>query len=178
VDDRFAIPAATIQDLDLSLADPALAAEIRRLGALIEHGEETPEQFARIVELLVQAGHTQKAEYVLRRNQDVVANGPALYDQLFGRQKPTEFEAAIDAFRVQFGVRLQLVDSPGFLEAVYHSAPGPLASDRPILLGQACEVAFAYAQPHMIEAEVSCLADDAFLQLNWVNGKWSGSPIS
>src|SRR5690242_17470920 len=119
MDDPFAIPAATVRDVDLSGAEPTLAAEIRRLGALMERGDEMPEQFAELVRLLVRAGHPRKAEYLLRRNLEVVADGRALYRELFGTARPDEFAAAVEGFRRQFGVGLDFVSSRGFLDGLY-----------------------------------------------------------
>src|SRR5690242_19240359 len=119
MDDGFLIPAATIQDVDLSAADPELATEILRLGHLMERGEETPEQFAQLVRLLVQAGQTSKAEYLLRRNLEGVADGLALYREMFGTARPDEFAAAVEGFGAQFGVGLEFLSSRGFLDGLY-----------------------------------------------------------
>lgn len=110
MNDPSKIPAATIQDVDLSSADPTVAAEIIRLGNLMEWGKETPEQFVELIGLLVRAGHSEKTEYLLRRNLEVVADSPGLYLELFGSVRPDEFAAAVESFQRQFevaGIRQQ-----------------------------------------------------------------------
>ena len=66
-----AIPAANIKDVDLvavARTDPDAAREIARLGHLMEHGEESNEEFCHLCELLHDVGEEAKAEYLLRRN--------------------------------------------------------------------------------------------------------------
>lgn len=171
-EDPSAIPAATVQDVDLSAADPALAAEIRRLGDLMEQGDETPEQFAELVRLLVRAGQPRKAEYLLRRNIEVVADGPALYGELFGTARPDEFAAAVEGFRTQFGVGLEFVSSRGFLDGLYRVRPGPPRSDAFRLLGGSCEARIDYSDPDAIAADVWGESDEEYLLLRWVGGTW------
>jgi hypothetical protein len=172
MDDGYAIPAATVRDVDLSGVDPALAAEIRRLGDLMERGEETPEQFSELVRLVLGAGHSTKAEYLLRRNLEGVANGPALYRDLFGTEKPDEFATAIEAFGEQFGVELELVENRDFLDQVYHTRAGSPRWDVFRLLGKPCEVRFDYGDPDAVAADVSSLSDDEYLLMQWVDGVW------
>jgi len=50
MDDPTAIPAATVQDVDLSAGEPELAAEVHRLGDLMDPGRETPDGFAVLCE--------------------------------------------------------------------------------------------------------------------------------
>ena len=168
----FAIPAATVQDVNLSTADPALAAEIGRLGDLMERGEETPEEFARLVRLLVEAGHTAKAEYLLRRNVEAAAGELAFYRELFGTAKSDEFAAAVEAFAEQFDVGLEFVSSRGFLDALYRMRPGPPRSDAFALLGEPCEVRFDFADPDFVAADVWSDLDERYLLLRWVSGVW------
>jgi hypothetical protein len=168
----FAIPAATVQDVDLSAVDPTLVAEIRRLGDLMERGEETPEEFAGLVRLLAEAGHPAKAEYLLRRNVEVAAGELALYRELFGTAKPDEFAAAVEAFAEQFGVGVEFVSSRGFLDALYRVQPGPPRSDAFALLGEPCEVRFDFADPDFVAADVWSDTDDRYLLLRWVRGLW------
>jgi hypothetical protein len=172
VGEGFAIPAATVQDVDLSAADTALAAEIRRLGDLMERGEETPEEFSRLVRLLVEAGQPAKAEYLLRRNWEVAAGELALYRELFGTAKSDEFAAAVESFTGQFGVGLESVGSAGFLRAAYRLRPGPPRSDAFALLAEPCEVRFDYAEPDFVAADVSSETDARYLLLRWVRGVW------
>jgi hypothetical protein len=145
--DPTKIPAATVQDVDLSDADPALAAEVRRLGDLIELGRETPDEFARLVRLLVEASQRAKAEYLLRRNYEVAVGGLGLYRELFGTGKADEFAAAVEAFGTQFGVRLEFIASRHFLEGDYRVNPGPPRADEFALLGEPCEGAIRFRGP-------------------------------
>ena len=168
----YAIPAAHIQDVDLSAIEPALAAEISRLGALMERGEETDEQFSQLIRLLVRAGRDRKAEYLLRRNIEGAADGQALYRELFGTAKVDEFAAAVKAFSAQFGVGLELMSSRGFLDSVYRMSPGPLRTDAFELLASPCEVRFDYSDPEVIAADVSAQSDMRYLLLRWANGDW------
>jgi hypothetical protein len=172
MEDPSAIPAATVQDVDLSASDPALAAEIRRLGGLMEHGDETPEQFAELVRLLVRAGHSRKAEYLLRRNVEGVAEGPKLYRELFGTARPEEFAAAVEGFQRQFGVGLEFVSSRGFLDGLYQVRRGPPRSCAFRLLGEPCEVRIDYADPDLVVADVWSESSEEFLLLRWVGGTW------
>ena len=170
--DESKIPAAHIQDVDLSAVDPTLAAEIRRLGDLMERGEETPEQFARLVRSIHQIGEFHEAEYLLRQNLEVAADGVALYGELFGTEKPDEFAEAIEAFGQQFDIRLDLIESQEFLESVYHTVPTSPRFDDFRLLGEPCEVRFDYSHPDFVVADVSSMADEEYLILRWVKGVW------
>lgn len=172
MDDPSAIPAATIQDVDLSAADPALAAQIRRLGDLMDRGAETPEQFAELVRLLVRAGQVRKAEYLLRRNLVAAADGPALYRKLFGTARPDEFAAAVERFQSQFRVELEFVSSSGLLDGLYRVRPGPPRSDAFRLLGEPCEVQIDYSDPDVVTADVWGESDEDYLLLRWVAGAW------
>lgn len=175
MDDRSAIPAATVQDVDLSAADPMLTAEILRLGELMERGDETPEQFADLIRLLIRAGHPRKAEYLLRRNLEVVADGPRLYQELFGTGRPDEFTASVEGFRRQFEVGLEFISSRGFLDALYRVLPGPPRSDVFRLLGEPCEVRIEYSDPDAVVADVSSLSSEEYLLLRWVGGAWESA---
>lgn len=170
--DRSFIPAATVQDVDLSSLSPATAAEIRRLGQLMEHGGETPEQFAHLVRLLHQAGFVAKSEYLLRRNMDAAADGAALYRELYGTDKPDEFAAAIKAFADQFSLDLKLKKERDFLDCLYRTTPRSARFDDLRLLSEPCEVRFDYASEDAVEADVCSLADDEYAILRWVNGVW------
>jgi hypothetical protein len=172
MDDPTKIPAATVQDVDLSNADPALAAEIRRLGDLMKLGHETPDEFTRLVRLLVEAGRRAKAEHLLRRNYEAAPGGLGLYRELFGTQKPDEFAAAVEAFGTQFGVRLELIEGRHFLEGDYRMSPGPPRADGFALLGEPCEVRFDFADPDFVAADVSSASDQRYLLLRWVRGVW------
>ena len=170
--DGFKIPAATVQDVDLSAADAALSAEIRRLGDLMDRGDETPEEFACLIRLLVEVGQPAKAEYLLRRNVEVAVGELAFYRELFGTAKPDEFAAAFEAFAKQFGVGLEFVSSRGFLDGLYRMRPGPPRPGEFALLGEPCEVQFDFADPDFVAADVSSETDERYLLLRWVSGVW------
>lgn len=172
MNDPSAIPAATVQDVDLSAADPVLSAEILRLGELMELGEETPEQFADLIRLLVRADHPQKAEFLLRRNLEVVADGPGLYQELFGTIRPDEFAAAVESFRRQFEVELEFVNSRGFLDALYRVQTGPRRSDLLQWVAEPCEVQMDYSEPDAVVADVCNKSSEEYLLLRWVGGAW------
>lgn len=170
--DGFAIPAATVQDVDLSATDAILADEIRRLGDLMEYGNETPEEFARLIRLLVEAGKIPKAEHLLRRNVEVAAGELSLYRELFGTAKPDEFAAAVQSFAEQFGGGLEFIGSRGFLDGLYRMRPGPPRTDAFALLGEPCEVRFDFADPEFVAADVCSDSDERYLLLRWVGGVW------
>lgn len=171
-DNPSAIPAATVQDVDLSGVPPATASEIQRLGQLMECGEETPEQMARLVRLLHEAGFRAKSEYLLRRNMETVADGSALYRELYGTEKPDEFAAAIESFAEQFSLDLELLEERDFLDRLYHTNPRSARFDDLRLLSEPCEVRFYYASEDAVEADVSSLADEEYVILRWINGVW------
>jgi hypothetical protein len=171
-DDPSAIPAATVQDVDLSGVPAVTAAEIWRLGQLMDAGEETPEQMAQLVRLLHDAGFRAKSEYLLRRNMDTVADGAALYHELYGSEKPDKFAAAIEAFGEQFTLTLELVEERDFLDRLYHTTAQSARLDDFRLLSEPCEVRFDYASEDAVEADVSSLADEEYMILRWINGVW------
>jgi hypothetical protein len=168
----YSIPAATVQDVDLSGANPVLATQVRELGALMERGEETPEQFAQLIRLLVQIGHGSKAEYLLRRNLETVEDGLNLYKTLFGTSKADEFAAAVKAFEVQFGIGLEFVCSRGFLDTQYRTGPGLAKTDTFELLKEPCEVWFDFADPDVVAADVLSTSSEEYMLLRWVGGVW------
>lgn len=167
-----AIPAATVQDIDLTASDAALAAEIQRLGNRMELGNETPEEFSKLVCLMVQAGHVAKAEYLLRRNVGAAAGGQTLYQELFGTAKPDEFSASIAGFSVQFEVKLDFVTTHYFLDAVYRIQPCSRRLDEFSFLLWPCEVRFHYSEPDFVSADVSSGSGKGDWPLNWVGGVW------
>lgn len=174
-DDPSAIPAATVEDVDLSDVLPGTAAEIQRLGQLLARGDETPEQFAQLVRLLHQAGFRAKSEYLLRRNMETVVDGAALYRELYGTEKPDEFTAAIEAFAEQFSLDLELVEERDFLDRLYRTTPRAARSDEFRLLSEPCEVCFDYASEDAVEADVSSLRNDEYMILRWINGVWEAA---
>ena len=134
-------------------------------------GEETPEQFARLVRLLVQAGQPPKAEHLLRRNLEGVADA-ALYRELFGTAKPDEFAAAVEGFAAQFGVGLEFVSSRGFLDALYRVVPGPRQAELFRQLGEPCEVQFDFVDADAVAADVCGQSDEEYRLLRWEGGVW------
>jgi hypothetical protein len=174
-EDGFSIPAAHIQDVDLSGVEPAVAAEIRRLGRLMESGDDTPPQFAQLVRLLNEAGFSRKAEYLLRRNLDVAEGGQTLYYELFGTEKPHEFATAIEAFGEQFSLGLELLDEKDFLTRIYRTTPKLVRFDELRLLSAPCEVKIDYACKDAVEADVCSLVDEQYMILRWVHGVWQAA---
>jgi hypothetical protein len=174
-DDPSPIPGATVQDVDLSGIPPATAAQILRLGQVMERGDETPEQMAQLVRLLHQAGFGAKSEYLLRRNMETVADGLALYRELHGTEKPDAFAAAIEAFADQFSLDLRFVEERDFLDRLYRTTPRAARFDEFRLLSGPCEVRFDYASADAVEADVSGLADEEYMILRWINGVWEAA---
>lgn len=166
------IPAATVQDVDLTGSDAALAAEIRRLGNLMELGDESPEEFSRLVRLLVEAGCGAKAEYLLRRNVVAAAGEQALYRELFGTAKPDEFAASIAAFASQFEVELEFVAGYDFLDAKYRVRPCVRRPDDFGFLSEPGEVRFDFSEPDHVSAHVSSSGGRGHWPLYWLAGEW------
>lgn len=180
-EDKYKIPAASIGDTDLGAVartDPGAAKEIARLEDLMGRGEETKEEFLRLCQLLFDVGSVPAAEILLRRNLEYY-EGETLYAQLFGKEKPTEFEAAIEAFSSQFGVALSLAEKHEFLVSTFHSDAGLPRDDDFRLLSKCCEIKFGYIEQDTIEADV-ILRDpvredfdaDEYLLMHFVNGVW------
>jgi hypothetical protein len=103
---------------------------------------------------------------------ETVADGPALYRELFGTARPDEFAAAVEGFRTQFAVGLEFVSSRGFLDQRYVVRPGPHRSDVFRLLGEPCEVQFDYADPDAVVAAVRSLSHEEYLLLRWAGRAW------
>jgi hypothetical protein len=177
----YAIPAASIGDTDLvalAQTNPEAAKEIVRLVALMDRGEETKEEFLRLCQLLFDIGSTTEAEYLLRRNLDYYEDR-ALYTRLFGLTKVEEFDAAIEAFRSQFDLKLVLVAQNDFLVSTFHSNGGLSRSDALALLSSPCEIKFGYIEQDKIEADITLLdpgrevfEGDECLLMFFVNGVW------
>jgi hypothetical protein len=118
--DDSVIPAASITDVDLAAVarvDPDAAVEIARIGDLLNRGKETAEDFFRLVRLLHRVGQFRQAEYLLRRNFEIGEGGFDLYLELFGTTRQEEFSAAIEAFREQFALDLNFIESRNFLNS-------------------------------------------------------------
>ena len=174
------IPAAHIADVDLdAIADRAAADELARLGGLMGRGEETPEDFCRLCQLLHDVGETAKSEYLLRRNLAEDDPSHDLYFKLFGTDKPDEFDAAIEAFKSQLNIPLTFVEKNDFLDFTFHSDTGPPRSDDFSLLMRPCEIRFGYIEQDKIECDITSLdpgrtvfnADECLLMF-FVNGVW------
>ena len=174
IPDEAKIPAANIADVDLSdMAEHALevAAEITRLGDLLRLGDETPEEFRRLCQLLFDQGKVAKAEYLLRRNLEEGDENHALYLRLFGRAKEEEFLRAIENFQTAFNAKLRHKESYGFLYRAYgpelcsvEEAPFPV-------FAEACEVRFDYSEEDAITAEVESLESGRWMTLKWFDDK-------
>ena len=180
-DHEYAIPAAGIGDTDLdsvAQSNPVAAKEIARLEDLLNRGEETNEEFLRLCQLLFDVGSVAAAEILLRRNLDYY-EGEALYATLFGTEKQDEFDAAIQAFELQFNVQLSLKERTNFLELTFHSDGGPPRSDDFSLLSRQCEIQIGYIEQDKIEADVvlhdpdrEVFQADECLFMYFVNGVW------
>jgi hypothetical protein len=180
-EDRHAIPAANIGDTDLvalAQTNPAAAKEIARLEDLMNRGEETKEEFLQLCQLLFDVGSVEASEYLLRRNLGYY-EGRALYVRLFGTARQEEFDAAIEAFKSQFGVDLVLIAKKDFLVSTFRSDGGSPRFDAFALLSRPCEIKFGYIEQDKIEADVTLLdpgrevfdADECML-LFFLNGVW------
>jgi hypothetical protein len=180
-DYRYAIPGANIGDTDLAAiarVNPEVAEEIARLEGLMHRGEETKEEFLHLCQLLFDVGSVAAAEYLLRRNLDYY-EGQDLYTRLFGTVKVDEFDAAVEAFRTQFDLELELVAQEDFLVKTFHLGEGPPRSDRFALLSAPCEIKIGYIDQERIEADIVLLdpnrdvvdADECML-MHFVNGVW------
>ena len=174
------MPAAHIANVDLdAIADRAAAQELARLGDLLGRGEETPEEFCRLCQLLHDVGETTKSEHLLRRNLDDDDRSHDLYFKLFGNDKPEQFEAAIESFKSQFNISLTFIEENDFLDLTFHSDNGPPRSDDYSLLTRQCAVRFGYIEQDKIECDITLLelgrtvfhADECLL-LFFVNGVW------
>jgi hypothetical protein len=180
-EDGHAIPAANIGDTDLvalAQTNPAAAKDIARLEDLMNHGEETKEEFLQLCQLLFDVGSVKASEYLLRRNLDYY-EGHALYLRLFGTARQEEFDAAIEAFKSQFNVDLVVIAEKDFLVSKYRSEGGPPRSDDFALLSRPCEIKFGYIEQDTIEADVTLFAPsrdvlgaDECMVLFFVNGVW------
>ena len=177
----MAIPAANIGNVDLgALAEkhPIAAKEIARLASLMYRGDETPDEFRRLCQMLFEVGATADSEYLLRRNVSD-ANDAALYAKLFGTTKQGDFDTAVAAFECQFEIELSLVEQHDFLVCKYHSNGCPPRDDAFRLLSRPCEVEIAYIERDQIEAEI--VIDEPSrtvfdlgecLSLSFINGVW------
>jgi hypothetical protein len=175
------IPAASIGSIDLALlaeTNPGAASEIARLEDLMNRGEERPEEFLRLCQLLHDVGAVGDAEHLLRRNLDHY-DGRTLYNDLFGTAKQDEFETSIHTFAWQFDVKLRLVQDQEFLLSTYQSEPGGPRTDQLALLSMPCEIQFGYVERDTIEADVGSLDDhpdapfyDDHLVFHFNAGRW------
>lgn len=177
----MAIPAANIGNVDLvAIAEkhPVAAKEISRLATLMYRGDETPDEFRRLCELLFEVGATVDSEYLLRRNvSDAVDE--ALYAELFGTSKREDFDAAVAAFRCQFEIELSLVQEHDFLVCKFRSVGCRRRDDAFRLLSCPCEVEIGFIERDRIEAEIvldepgrTVFNQDECLSLNFISGVW------
>jgi hypothetical protein len=174
--DEAKIPAATIADVDLlDIAEqtPEVYAEIIRLDDLLGRGDETPEEFRLLCQLLFNHGKVAKAEYLLRRNLEEGDENHALYLRLFGRAREQVFLRAIEDFQTAFNANLLHKESYGFLHRMYElesysveEAPFSVFAD------ESCEVYFDYSEEDAVTAEVDSLESDRYVTLQWIGGKW------
>jgi hypothetical protein len=179
------IPAASIHDVDLAqvrLRFPDAADEIARLGELMAHGKESPEEFIVLTRLLHDVGQLQKAEELLRCN--VVEEGDLVHREYiarFGNQASEKFERAILEFADQFGVVLSQPSARRFLRVTYSSSPQPgqTISDSRILrfLCSTSEIEFRYESEGTTADITSDLPElyDEYLLLRQTKSGWKGS---
>jgi hypothetical protein len=176
VPDEAKIPAANIADVDLSdIAEqaPEVAAEITRLGEFLRRGDETPEEFRRLCQLLFDNGKVSKAEYLLRRNLDEGDENHVLYLRLFGREKEAEFARAIEGFQAAFKAKLHHKKSFGFLYTAYELEPMSVEEAyHPLFAEETVEVWFDYSEKDVITAQVANMNLGGFIILQWTGGKW------
>ena len=179
---KYAIPASSIGDTDLhaiAQTNRTAAKEIARLEALLGRGEETPEEFCTLCQLLHDVGEKANSEYLLRRNLDEDDPSCELYLQLFGNEKPDEFHAAIEVFKTQFNISLTFVEKNDFLNLTFKTDGGPPRSDVFSLLTRPCEIRFGFTRQDRIECDITLFdpariefhADECML-LNFANGVW------
>ena len=132
----------------------------------------------RLCRLLFDVGSVAASEYLLRRKLEYY-EGHALYVRLFGTARQEEFDAAIEAFKSQFDVDLELLAEKDFLISTFRSDGGPPRFDDFALLSRPCEIKFGYIEQNMIEADVALFAPgrdvldaDECMVLFFVNGVW------
>jgi hypothetical protein len=178
---NYSIPAANIGNIDLialARVNPEGAKEITRLRDLMDRGGETKEDFLRLCRMLFDVGSITASEYLLRRNLDFY-DGQRLYVQLFGTTKQDEFDAAIEAFKVQFDLDVTPLAQKAFLIATFHCLEGPPRSDAFTLLSRSCDIKFGYIDQNKIEVDIwlhdpdrDALQADECLRMFYVNGIW------
>lgn len=175
-----AIIAAQIRDVDLdAIADRAAAQEIARIGALMHRGEESPEEFRRLCELLHEVGEATVSEYLLRRNLDS-DEGQDLYQRLFGTDIPDNFARAVMCFAEDFGLDLTLQEERDFLDQVYLSTPLSREHSRFSILNEPCVIHFDYSRKDYVVAEVIAAEAELVnyfdlnvcLFLRWQDQRW------
>lgn len=180
--DAEEIPYEKIGNVDLAAIasrSPAAAQEILRLYELMQEEAASPEEFHRLCELLHDAGETQEAEYLLRRN---LGSDESLqhYTRLFGTTNAGIFRRAVTAFADQFGVELTLYQEWDVFDHEYESRPRSEAKDGPELLRGPCLVRISFTQRDFVTANI--VADDRaanrrfdltrYLNFRWVDGRW------
>lgn len=168
------ISAATIDDLDLSgieLSNPAVAMELRRLGALLESPNGTDADLICLCELLLSTGFKEKAEDLLRCNtletDDAIHHA---YIRMFGRSAEERFCAERSAFERQFGVRLELEKllTPFRMEC----KTTPLSTQKDVVVDTAihrylrhpCIVLFDFDPSSGSTADIGCENDDVYFE--------------
>lgn len=182
VPDEAKIPAANIYDIDLSDVSeqaPEVASEIIRLGELLRLGDETPEEFRLLCQLLFDYGKVSEAEHLLRANLEEGDENHALYLRLFGKAKEEEFLRAIEDFQTAFNTKIHHKESFGFLHTVYELDPLPVEeAPFPLFAEESCEVLFDYNEKDAITAHVENIELGGYVILQWIGGKWSVTEIS
>lgn len=180
------IPSASISGIDLQRieSDSANAArEIIRIGELLDHGNETEEDFIRLCDLLYAHGEPAKSEELLRCN--IAEEGDAYYRayrRLHDFTADIGFEKCILAFEAQFGVQFKKVMNSRFLRRDYISEPTIITvntdPDIARFLATPCRVEFRY-HPDGCIADIYSIAttfpESDYLLLKFSVDSWSVS---
>jgi hypothetical protein len=182
VPDEVKIPGFNIADIDLSdIAEqaPEVAAEITRIGELMHFGDETPEEFRLMCQLLFDYGGISDAEQLLRNNLEEGDETHALYLRLFGREKEEEFAKAIEDFQTAFKAKLRHKETSGFLNTAYELEPLPVEEAyHPLFAEESVEVWFTYSEIDAVTAHVENMELGGYVILQWVSGTWSVTEVS
>ena len=176
------IPAATIGDIDLSTAaklSPEDAAEIKRLGGLLDEGRDTIGDLILLCELLNKHGKTSKAEELLRCN--IVVNGDEAhkaYVRHYGNTAELALSSAIAEFATQFGVQVHTIDGHRFLKVECESRPLKLTDNMEPqvrqFLANECVISFSY-DPRGCTADIGAEKAElyhSYILMRHLNGLW------
>lgn len=171
-DHGYAIPAASIANINIGAIESRsrkAACEIRRLGNLMEKGEDTKEDLGQLIQLLFEMDEKTEAEYLLRRNLEIGEESHTLYLKLFGKQKIKLFREAIAGFATQFHTELAIREESDFLDETYLLPPYQTI---PPLPSGPCEVRFDFSERDFVSSDVCQLEGNEYVVLKWVEDQW------